>query len=175
MQVKEKAGQTLTEPITASGFRSYIGLTDTTQDTYIGTLIKAARIWLENYTGRSLISKSYQVEFENEDGVDNWYALPFTPCTSITSVQINDTDIDYYSKGLKGIEVYPLSAISTGTSDNTLDVEFVAGASDDIAIQCLYRVVSDLYNVKYDAQGGAQTLITWDTMRFVEQLIEFEL
>lgn len=175
MEVREKSGQTLTDPITASDFRTFVGLSDTTQDTYIGTLIKAARIWLENHTGRSLISKIYEVEFEDEDGIDNWYTLPFEPVTSITSVEIGGTAIDYYSKGQKLIKIYPLKSISTGVTNNTLDIEFVAGASDDVAKQALYRIVSDFYNVKYDSQGGAGTLITWDTYKFIDQLKTFEL
>lgn len=175
MQVREKTGQSLSEPITASDFRAFTGLTDTTQDTYIGTLIKASRIWLENHTGRSIISKVYEVEFDREDGLDNWYTLPFSPVTLITTVKIGGVAVDYYEKGQKEVEIYPLSTISTGTTNNTLDIEFTAGASDDIAKQCIYRIVADLFNVRYDAQGGAGTMITWDTMKLVDQLKTFIL
>jgi uncharacterized phiE125 gp8 family phage protein len=173
MQVREKTGQSLTEPITAANVRSFLGLSDTTQDTLIGTIIKAARIWLENHTGRSLISKVYEVEFDREDGTDNWYELPFSPVTDIESVEVGGTAVDYYEKGQKVTYIYPLDSVSTGTTNNTLDVEFTAGASDDVAIQALYRIVADLFNHRYDNQGVTASLLSWDTAKLVDQLKTF--
>jgi uncharacterized phiE125 gp8 family phage protein len=173
MQVREKSGQTLTEPITASDFRTFMGLTDTSQDTLIGTMITAGRKWFENHTGLSIISKVYEVEFDNGDDVDNWFELPFSPVTVLTSVEIDGTEIEYYSKGQKVMYIYPLGTISTSTSNNSLDVEFTAGAADDIAKQALYRIVADLYNHRYDNQGVTSSLLSWDTMQLVNQLKTF--
>lgn len=173
MQVREKTGQSITDPITASQFRTFIGLSDTTQDTLIGSIITAARKWLENHTGRSIVSKVYEVEFDNGDDVDNWFELPFSPVTAIASVKIGTTTIDYYERGQKVVEIYPLDSISTGGTNNTLDVEFTAGASDDIAVQALYRIVADLFNHRYDNQGVSSSLLSWDTAKLVDQLKTF--
>ncbi len=173
MQVREKSGQSLTEPISASDFRTFMGLTDTTQDTLIGTMITAGRKWFENHTGLSVVSKVYEVEFDNGDDVDNWFELPFSPVTVLTSVKIGGVAVDYYEKGQKVMYIYPLDTISTSTSNNTLDVQFTAGAADDIAKQALYRIVADLYNHRYDNQGVTSSLLSWDTMQLVNQLKTF--
>ena len=173
MQVREKSGQTLTEPITASDFRTFMGLTDTSQDTLIGTMITAGRKWFENHTGLSIISKVYQCQFARGDDTDNWFELPFSPVTLISSVQKDGVDVDYEETGLKTLSIYPDSLISTSTSNNSLDVEFTAGAADDIAKQALYRIVADLYNHRYDNQGVTSSLLSWDTMQLVNQLKTF--
>ena len=173
MQVREKSGQTLTEPITASDFRTFMGLTDTTQDTLIGTMITAGRKWLENHTGLSVISKVYQCQFARGDDTDNWFELPFSPVTVLTSVKIDGTTVQYYEKGQKVTYIYPLTSVSTSTAGNTLDIEFTAGASDSIAVQALYRIVADLYNHRYDNQGVTSSLLSWDTMQLVNQLKTF--
>ena len=170
MQVREKSGQTLTEPITYAQMKVYMG-SDEIVEAVFNAIIKPARIWLEKYTGCSVISKIYEVEFERDDGYENWYELPFYPVTSITTVQIDSTDVDYYEKGQTIVEIYPQSAISTGTSDNTLDVEFIAGASNTLAVEALYRMVSDLYNTRTTGGGDVSTVsFQWDTMSLINQL-----
>jgi len=172
MQVRIKADQSLTEPITAANFRSYSGLDDTTYDTLIGTMITAARKWLEDHTGCSIISKSYEVEFDKSDGYDNWYELPFYPVTSITTCEIDDTTVTYSERGQDTVEIYPDSVIGTGTSDNIIAVEFVAGASDERAVIALYRIVSDYYDAKKDNPSAVMSsaIPKWDTMKLVNQL-----
>lgn len=173
MQVQEKTGQTITEPITAANFRTFMGLVDTTQDTLIASMIIAAREWIENYTGRSLVSKVYIAEFPKADGFENWYELPFSPVTDIASVKVGTTTVSYHERGLKVVEIYPESVISTGTSNNVLTVEFTAGGTDEVGIQALYRVVADLYNHRYDNQGVTSSLLSWNTSQLVDQLKTF--
>ena len=172
MQVRIKSGQTLTEPITAALWRAYSGIDDTSQDTLVGTMITAARLWLEDHTGRSVISKSYEVEFDKSDGYDNWYSLPFSPVTSITSCEIDSTAVSYSERGLDVVEIYPDSVIGTGTTNNSIDVEFIAGATDTRAVMALYRIVTDLFDARKDnpAAEVSSAVLKWDTMKLVNQL-----
>ena len=55
MQVREKAGQTLTEPLSLDDVKTYLGITETDQDVLIETFITAARKWVEKNTSRSVI------------------------------------------------------------------------------------------------------------------------
>ena len=172
MQVRIKAGQTLTEPITATLWRGYSGIDDTSQDTLIETMITASRLWLEDHTGRSVISKSYEVQFDKSDGFENWYMLPFSPVTSITTCEIDDTAVTYSERGLDIIEIYPDSVIGTGTTNNIIEVEFVAGATDSRAVMALYRIVTDLFDARKDnpAAQVSTAVLKWDTMKLVNQL-----
>ena len=172
MEVRIKADQTLTEPITAALWRAYSGLDDTTQDTLIETMITAARLWLENHTGCSVISKSYEAEFDISDGYENWYELPFSPVVSITSVQIDDVDITYSQRGQGIVEIYPDSIIGSGTEDNIIKVEFIAGATDERATIAIYRIASDYFDARKDNPAAeiSSAVLKWGTMHFVNQL-----
>lgn len=172
MQVRIKSGQTLTEPITAAQWRSYSGYSDTSFDTLIGTMITAARLWLEDHTGRSVISKSYEVEFDKSDGYENWYELPFSPVTSITSCEIDSTAVTYSERGLDVVEIYPDSVIGTGTTNDSIDVEFIAGLTDERAVLALYRIVTDLFDVRKDnpSMEMSSAVPKWDTMKLVNEL-----
>lgn len=171
MQVREKAGQTITEPVTANEFKTYIGYTGTDQDTLIGEMIKAARLFLESRCSFSAISKVYQVQFERSDCNNGWYRLPMAPVVSIDSVEIDDTAVSYESKGLDTIEIYPEKYLSTGTADNLLDVEFTAGASNALAKLAIMRIVSDIFNYREDFAGDVNIAdLSFDTMKLVNSL-----
>lgn len=175
MQVREKALQTLTEPVTASEFKTYIGYSGSDQDSLLATMIKSARLFLESECGFSCISKVYQAEFEKSDAVDGWYKLPFYPVTLITSVEIGDTAVGYEEKGLKVKEIKPDVLFQTipilGTGLNILQVEFTAGESSDLAKMAIYRIVADLFNYKEDFVSGVNiAYLSFDTMRLVNSL-----
>ena len=87
MQVREKTGQNLTEPITNTQLKTYIGYTASDQDSYLTSLITAVRKQVEKLTSLSAIEKTYQVFFNEYDSNDGWYTLPYAPVKSITSVQ----------------------------------------------------------------------------------------
>ena len=109
MQVREKAGQSLTEPVTAAEMITYLGLDtlSTDETTIMQAMITAARKYLEDYTAKSVLSKSYEVRFYTEDKIGDYYELPFSPVTSITSVEVSGTAIDYDEKGQDRIYIRP--------------------------------------------------------------------
>ena len=107
MQVREKTGQSLTDPITNTQLKTYIGYTASDQDTYLTSLITAVRKQVEKITSLSAIEKTYQVFFNEYDSNDGWYTLPFAPVKSITSVQSNGSDIVYDESGMTEVRIYP--------------------------------------------------------------------
>lgn len=172
MQVREKSGQTLTELITEAEFKTYIGLLTNDQDDVIYDIIAASRVWFEENTGRSVISKVYEVEFEKADGYENWYELPYSPVTAIASVEIGGTAVGYSEKGLNVVSIYPESVISTGTTNNSLAVEFTAGGADSRAKLALMRICADYYDARKDNPNAeiSSASLKWDTMKLVNQL-----
>jgi uncharacterized phiE125 gp8 family phage protein len=170
MQVKEKTG-TITDPVTVSEAKGYIGYTSTDQDALFAILITAAREWLESHYAFSCVSKSYIARFVKADAVDGWYELPYSPVTSITSVTVDSEDVDYEEQGDEIRSILPDTIISTGTLTNELVVEFVAGAANNRAKTGIMRIVSDMFNNKDDNPTNINAAkLSYDTTRYLEGL-----
>lgn len=56
----------MAEPLTTAEAKAHLRVTDTSEDTLIGTYIVAAREWVENYTGHILVQR------EVVDGFSAW-------------------------------------------------------------------------------------------------------
>jgi uncharacterized phiE125 gp8 family phage protein len=184
MQLREKSGQSLAEPVTASEFKTFAGYTGTDQDTLIASMITAARQFFENETGLSVISKVYEVEFDRWDMIqddltktgysgydEGWYKLPVSPVTAIASAKIASTSVTYSQKGQKEIMIHPDTVVQTGESSNILQVEFTAGAADTQAKMAILRIVSDMFNNREDNMTGVSVAnLSFDTMRMISNL-----
>ena len=174
MQVREKAGQTLTEPISSADIESYLGFEMTTdQKTLVSSMITSARKWLEDKTALSVLSKSYEVRFYVEDRIGDYYELPFSPVTEITSVEISGTAVEYDQKGLDRIYIRPQSSIITNTSSDEayLDCKFIAGASNDLTNTVIKRIVADMWdNRKDNLPDSPSAGLSWETMKYIETL-----
>lgn len=77
------------EPITVDEAKSHLNVTSADDDTYIGSLIAAARRHAEAFTRRAFLFQTWDVlmdEFSSEIGI------PIAPLQSVTSVKYIDTD-----------------------------------------------------------------------------------
>jgi hypothetical protein len=183
MQVRVKTGQTLSEPVTPTEFKTFVGYPGSDQDTFIGTLITAAREFLEAETGLACISKVYEVEFDRYDmfgddltgvgfsGWDvGWYRLPYSPVTLISTVTLGGVATTYSQKGLKVIDICPNGVIKTGTEENIMAVTFTAGEANNIIKNAILRITSDLFNNREDYTGASMSNISFDTQRLISHL-----
>lgn len=175
MQYREKSGQDLTEPITTAQMVTFMGLPalSTNETTQMSGLITAARKWLEEKTGLSVLSKSYEVRYYTEDAIGDYYELPFSPVTSITSVEISGTAVEYDEKGLDIKYIRPQQSVITNTTSDEayLDCEFVAGASSNEANYAIQRIVNDMWdNRKDNLPDSTVAGLSWETMRYIETL-----
>lgn len=66
MQYRSLSRQTApaVEPVTLAEAKSHLRVDTSDDDTYIGTLIKAAREWVEEYLDRSLVHTQWVVRFD---------------------------------------------------------------------------------------------------------------
>lgn len=74
----------LVEPITVAEAKDHLRVSVSTQDTYIGTLVKSAREWAEQFLGRSLVEQTLRLDlpcFENR------MYLPRGKVNSVSSVK----------------------------------------------------------------------------------------
>lgn len=77
-------------PVSVAEAKTHLRVTQSTDDTYIGTLIDAATLEAERYLGRSLITQTLVLRLDAwpADGIIH---LPRPPVASVTSVVYQDT------------------------------------------------------------------------------------
>ncbi len=80
------------EPMTTAEAKTHLRVSGTDDDTYIDTLIGAARHWVELFTGRALIDQTWVLKLDKfpDSGCPIW--LPKPPLSSVTSITYTDTD-----------------------------------------------------------------------------------
>jgi len=113
------------------------------------------------------------VRFYVEDEMNDYYELPFSPVTSITSVDISGTAVDYDEKGLDTVYIKPQSSIITNTTTDEayLDCEFIAGASSPMANIAIKRMVSDMWDNRKDNLPDSPAVgLSWGTRKYIDTL-----
>lgn len=168
MQFREKSGQSLTEPVTAADFKTYIGYSGTDQDALIAILLTAVRIWVERFTGLSAIAKTYEVFFEAGDDINGWYELPISPVNAVVSTQINGSDVDCTEAGLINYRIYPGCALDY----NGLSVEYTVTASAEISIlkTAINRITANLFTQKRDMSELTVSSVDFDTKMLLDSI-----
>jgi len=127
------------EPVTASELKAHLRVTHTDEDTYIGTLITAARQWIENYTNRQLVTATWTLYL---DGFSAQIDMPHPPLQSVTSVQYYDTGgtlqtlssavytVDTYARIGRLVEASGQVWPATQDIINAVQIEYKAGYGD---------------------------------------------
>jgi hypothetical protein len=120
-----------TEPVSVATAKAYMKVNFTDDDALIESLIKNARIWLENYTGKSYGTRSIKLTIEMTAG--EWYDLPgpVQSVDSITSVEYGDcpantllgSQIRVYSHGIYAIFLtYGFTTIPEDAKNDILSI-----------------------------------------------------
>jgi uncharacterized phiE125 gp8 family phage protein len=181
MQLKQiTLNSAITEPITAAQLKTYLGYTATDQDTPIAQIITAARVWFENRTGLSVVSKSYKVYFDKEDRDEGWYELPVSPvlATPAITTTVNGVSTTFQQRGLNKVYVAPDNVIGTvgvGASATPYysEVTFQAGESNEAANQCILEIAAAIFNNRDQGIGVNAARIPFDTLQRVNQMIVY--
>lgn len=82
------------EPVSLAEARAHSRLSGNDEDANLAGYLMAARQHVENYTGRALISRSYDLSIDSGWPLVNWekrIILPLPPLVSVTSVKYLDT------------------------------------------------------------------------------------
>jgi uncharacterized phiE125 gp8 family phage protein len=175
-----KVIDTITEPVTATTVKGFLGYTATDQDTALGVIITAARVWFENRTGLSVVAKTYKAYFEKEDSDEGWYELPVTPVLSTPAITatVNGVSTTFQQKGLTKVSVCPDNVIGTvgvGASSAPwyMEVTFDAGETSDAANQCITEIAAAIFNNRDQGIGVNAARIPFDTIQRVNQMIVY--
>ena len=156
------------EPLTLKETKLYLRLDTSHEDALISDLIVAARMQAEQYLRRSLITQSWQVEYDMKGEV--YFPLPLGPVQSITSVSSIDGNGD---SQILSASTYALTVAKDAiqflmfTSASRIEVIYVAGYGDATAVPRPIKLgmlahIAAMYDVRGDNadSGGfpAQTV-----------------
>lgn len=79
------------EPVTTSEMKTHLRVDSASEDTYIDTLITAARQRFEDDTSRALITQTWRLSADRFPSGDGSITLPRSPLISVSSIQYYDT------------------------------------------------------------------------------------
>src|SRR5688572_25610126 len=80
------------EPVTTAEAKLHLRVTDSDDDTYIGSLITAARQKLENENGLAFINQTWDLTLDAFPDLGDVIKFPIHPLSSVTSITYKDTD-----------------------------------------------------------------------------------
>lgn len=155
------------EPITKIEAKAHLRVTTADDDTYIETLIKAARKHIEEaILNRALITQTWEY-YLDEFPAENYIEIPYPKLQSITSLKYKDSDgnettwnssnyitdivsvpgriVLAYGKSWPSLTLYP---------SNPITIKFVAGYGDaattvpEPIIQAILILVAHLYEAR---------------------------
>ena len=161
------------EPITLANIKTKMGIAtgDTAADTQIGWMIPAARRWVEQRTGRKLITQTWKLYLDEFPDV---IQLPFGVVSSVTHVKYTAPDgtvttlaaanyqTDLVSEPARIAPSYAATCWPgvRGQTFNAVEVQFICGygaagsnVPDDI-IEALYRIVGHWLNNQVSLEQG---------------------
>lgn len=148
-----------TEPVTTAEAKTHLRVDNSAEDTYIDTLITAARQHIEEITGRALIKQTWELSLDDfpesvwfESPWEPWIRhgekpilLPRSPLQSVTSITYVDTDgatqtlsaskyrVDSKSEPARVTEAEGEIWPSTDRVTNAVTVTYDAGYGDQAA------------------------------------------
>jgi uncharacterized phiE125 gp8 family phage protein len=127
------------EPLSVNEFREDHRIDNEDENSFIKRRIRAARLWVENHTSRSLFTTTWKLYF---DSFPVWFSLPRPPLASVTSIKYIDTGgneqtldsgvytVDTNREPGRVVLAFGQSWPSTRAVINAVVVEYVAGWDD---------------------------------------------
>jgi len=162
-----------TEPVTTAYAKDHLRVDISDDDTYIGNLITAARLYCERYLRLSLVQHTYRADLS---GFYNCVTLPYGPVQSITHIKYYNTDLPSVLTTLDSnvyqlhndtvTRAYGQSWESTYTRPDAVQITYVSGWKDTsspegfgeavpMAIkQAILILVSGMYEFREDRIVG---------------------
>ena len=155
------------EPVTLTEAKVPLKVTGTSEDTYITTLIKVARLWAERYSGRSFITQTRTIKLDYFPSCNAPIVIPYGPVISLSTVglgvsYLNDDDVtttltfdtDYkLDSHSEPNRIYPVDDWPTDYKTDHLQaitITYTAGygaaaAVPDLIKEAIKKRVMDLY------------------------------
>lgn len=150
----------MAEPLTLSEAKAHLRKTDTSEDALITSFIVEARVWVENWTGHILVSRTITETFSL---FGNYLTLRYRPVTALGDIDYFDEDGDaqVYEAGVLRAEVYPArvyppnsAMFPTIGTDTGITVEYTAGYGAGAIPNDMIAAMKVLIAGMYMERGG---------------------
>jgi uncharacterized phiE125 gp8 family phage protein len=79
------------QPLLLSEAKEHLQVVHDRDNNYIGSLIRAATLWAESFTGRKFITQTLTVELDASEATGS-IQLPYSPVSTLTSFSTYDTE-----------------------------------------------------------------------------------
>jgi uncharacterized phiE125 gp8 family phage protein len=162
------------EPCVAADLKSQLRITSSSQDTYLGTLLKAARIWAEDYLRFQLVSATWELYLDEFPDSGKCIYIQKSPVTAISSFTYIDSDgdtqtltegtdfvADYNSMPCRIYEAYDETWPTPRDIRNCITIRFVAGYATALAVpeiikQAILIKAATMYENPNEEVSGTQ-------------------
>lgn len=131
------------ELISTADVKSYARIDTDADDTLISNMIVQARIWIENFISKDIVSKNRTYYLPETSGV---FDLPFAPISSVSSVTSEGEAADYSEYGLDDTSI----ELDGGYSKHVKVTYITAGLSDELLKQAMLQLVATYYDNRAD-------------------------
>jgi uncharacterized phiE125 gp8 family phage protein len=144
----------MAEPVSLETAKAHLRVTTTSEDTLIGIYIKAARQWVEQYTGHILSPRTFVQAYSAWGDYITLYYRPVTTVTTITYDSADEDQADFtdyeYSLGQHPMRIYPVSSFPTLRTNGYITVTYTAGYASaaevpDALIQAILLMIGHFY------------------------------
>lgn len=171
----------MAEPVSLTLAKAQIGLVDdTSRDTLITGYIKAAREWVENYTGHILVQREVTDSF---DRFTRYLELSKRPIVTVDEVAYTDTDeaqqtYSGFVAGITGrypVRVYPAhndwwpSTLANSQVIVTYTSGYEAGEEPQPLIQAMLLLVGHWFEHRAAAEQQAPTEVPFAVLSLCDQ------
>lgn len=182
---KEKTAPA-TEPVTTAQAKAHLLVEHTDDDTYIDSLVAAARRFVESFTGRRLISATHTL-YADRFPTDAIY-LPVSPVTAVTHVKYYDSSgtqqtwsADEYRADMTAepARIFPrnTSTWPSTEEDNhqAVEVEYVCGWANQAGLPDIFKLaIYQLVDAWYLNRDGMTAKSVTSVEVGVRRLLESE-
>lgn len=149
----------MAEPVSLSTAKSHLRVFDASENTLIEAYVRAARQWVEDFTGHIISPRVFVQQFSAWGDYIILYRRPVTAIGSIKydGVDEDDDQIDFttfeYSTGQFPLKIYPASSFPTLRTNGYITVTYTAGYATaaeipDALIQAVLLLVGHFYTTR---------------------------
>lgn len=131
-----RTAEPATTPITTAEAKSHLRVDSSDDDTLIASLVAAATSWVEEYTGRQLVTATYLLTLDSFP--DGPIILPRPPAISVTSITWTKSD---------------------ETTDTVTSTDYVLDKSDDLSRHRI--VLKDAFSWPSDTRDHAAVRVVY--------------
>lgn len=156
----------MAEPVTLETAKQHLRVFDTSEHSLIEIYIRAARQWVENFTGHILSPRSFVERFDAWGSYLTLYRRPVTAISSIAydGVDEGDDQIPFttfeYSTGQYPLLIYPEGTFPSLRTNGYITVTYTAGYATtaevpEALVQAILLLVGHFYTIRAAASADS--------------------